>query len=819
MRCLIFVLLLLTEESLAFPLLPFTSTTTTTSITTSIPSSRRSIIPPLLLLHKPNQIHTNINSSTKLSAQEEQDQESQSSSSSASSSSFNRYKTRSAILQHTLTQKKNETKLLRQKLEILQSVIQKLQSSNKNLLDKIQYLHQQAQEGGDDTVGDDNDTVDSTVGTDKNNTEIWPPDMQAQLNKDEYEMKERQWKKAFRMAQLKYAALKEESREWEKEVHEREADVLFYKDRALVDESEILLLREQIGDLQCRSIDGVGDSDGDGVDKDSIDGNSIDGNSIDNDGDGGEVNSIDGDNIDDNSVDDNSIDDNSIDNDGDGGDSIDGNSIDNEINVQDEEKANKIQNETEKANQLLLLENQIDSLQQLNALAQQQSQQQTIQGNEQREELQREIKLKNDRIQALQKELVEIQEQQGILVEQRNGAVGEMEMLRNSTEAASLVQLEMELRDVAIAAAAAAADANRESLEIATAAVQQAEARSEGLQMELNRTLRELKDSRTGFGKDRELIATLRRDGRKQVQMGGRIDGLQLELQAANDRYGEAMRNVTSLNDALMKERRLVVERSEAERMERKQSIQNEDALEIATGAVLQGEVRSEGLQLKLNRTLQELDDARAERVSDKKQIADLQEDVQRQQQQQQQQAEVAMRSEEKEVKVMGDRIEDLQQNDQFANDRGEEMGQNNVTSLPNELINELEILEDGIEAEPSEEEQISLDLLTEVDNIVLQDSSVAAELNGISSEIQMQISTVPPKEKRLNRLARRHHDCPLRPFHGNARHSLYPSRKRDNIGKSDNCINYFESDTVEEDRVQETIDGELSIGTHYLEY
>jgi hypothetical protein len=39
--------------------------------------------------------------------------------------------------------------------------------------------------------------------------------------------------------------------------------------------------------------------------------------------------------------------------------------------------------------------------------------------------------------------LVEIQEQQGILVDQRDGAMGEMEMLLNSTEAASLVQLEI----------------------------------------------------------------------------------------------------------------------------------------------------------------------------------------------------------------------------------------------------------------------------------------------------------------------------------------------------------------------------------------
>eukprot|EP00979_Chaetoceros_neogracilis_P001973 scaffold352_cov203-Chaetoceros_neogracile.AAC.12 len=182
------------------------------------------------------------------------------------------------------------------------------------------------------------------------------------------------------------------------------------------------------------------------------------------------------------------------------------------------------------------------------------------------------------------------------------------------------------------------------------------------------------------------------------------------------------------------------------------------ESLEIATAAVRQAEARSEGLQMELHRTLRELDDAKAERISDKRQIADLQKDVKRQQeqQQQQQQVKVVMRSEDKEVKLVGDKIEALQQNDQFANVRGEEMGQNNVTSLPKELIHELEILEDGIKAELAEGEQLSLDLLTEVDNIVLQDSSVAAELNEISSEIQMQISPVPPKEKRLSRLARR---------------------------------------------------------------
>jgi len=55
----------------------------------------------------------------------------------------------------------------------------------------------------------------------------------------------------------------------------------------------------------------------------------------------------------------------------------------NEMNVEDEERVNEIQVETEKANQLLLLEKKIDSLQQLqlNALTKEQSQQLTAQGN------------------------------------------------------------------------------------------------------------------------------------------------------------------------------------------------------------------------------------------------------------------------------------------------------------------------------------------------------------------------------------------------------------------------------------------------------
>ena len=53
---------------------------------------------------------------------------------------LSRYKTRAAILQYTLQTKQKEYKLQDSKLQILESVIKKLQSSNKNLLDKIKEL-------------------------------------------------------------------------------------------------------------------------------------------------------------------------------------------------------------------------------------------------------------------------------------------------------------------------------------------------------------------------------------------------------------------------------------------------------------------------------------------------------------------------------------------------------------------------------------------------------------------------------------------------------------------------------------------------------
>lgn len=153
---------------------------------------------------------------------------------------LSRYKTRSAILQHTLEKKQNESILLKQKLIILQDVIQRLQKSNKSLLEKLECL-QQEKEGVHTNDNNNNKDSDSDVVLD-----VWPPDMQLQLLKDEFDAKEVQWKKALRIGHAKYLKAKEENRNLTQILEERDRDIQFYFERAKVDESENNLLREQI---------------------------------------------------------------------------------------------------------------------------------------------------------------------------------------------------------------------------------------------------------------------------------------------------------------------------------------------------------------------------------------------------------------------------------------------------------------------------------------------------------------------------------------------------------------------------------------------
>lgn len=143
---------------------------------------------------------------------------------------LSRYKTRAAILQYTLKTKEKEYKLQDSKLQILQSVIQKLQSSNKNLLDKIKEL-QQERDG---------------IHFQPQSDEIWPPDMEAQLIKEEFYSKEVEWENTLNMAQVKFQKMRSSCQSLVEEATARDADIVFYQERAKVDESEMVLLRKEV---------------------------------------------------------------------------------------------------------------------------------------------------------------------------------------------------------------------------------------------------------------------------------------------------------------------------------------------------------------------------------------------------------------------------------------------------------------------------------------------------------------------------------------------------------------------------------------------
>ena len=143
---------------------------------------------------------------------------------------FSKYKIRAAILQHTLERKQSESILLKQKLKILQDVIQKLQKSNKNLLEKLEHQCQE-KEG---------------IHVKNSDVEIWPPDMQIQLIKEDFEAKEAQWKNALRIGHTKYVKTKQENKNLTKIIEEKERDLTFYAERSKVDESEINLLKKQM---------------------------------------------------------------------------------------------------------------------------------------------------------------------------------------------------------------------------------------------------------------------------------------------------------------------------------------------------------------------------------------------------------------------------------------------------------------------------------------------------------------------------------------------------------------------------------------------
>mmetsp|Transcript_3426 Transcript_3426/g.3998 ORF Transcript_3426/g.3998 Transcript_3426/m.3998 type:complete len:634 (+) Transcript_3426:18-1919(+) len=104
------------------------------------------------------------------------------------------YKTRTTILEHALRNKSEELQTLQRRNILLQDVVQKLHLSNRNLLEKINEL-QKEKEGMHITT----ETED-----------IWPPDMQIKVLRDDYNAKEIEWQYALDMAHWKYTTLKGE---------------------------------------------------------------------------------------------------------------------------------------------------------------------------------------------------------------------------------------------------------------------------------------------------------------------------------------------------------------------------------------------------------------------------------------------------------------------------------------------------------------------------------------------------------------------------------------------------------------------------------
>ena len=403
-------------------------------------------------------------------------------------SELSRYKTRSAILQNTLQIKKSETKLLNQKLEILQSVIKKLQSSNKNLLEKMKHL-QQEKEGIH--IKDD--------------SEIWPPDMQAQLVKEEFHSKESEWEKALGMAQVKYTKVKEQCSALAEEVEDRESDIRFYKERAQVDESEMIVLREEISNKD-KLFDELGE----------------------------EVN---------------------------------------ELKAKLEETGILRENEdlitnNEDGEDLSLLESQIETLEKQNLLAKHQMQDLGTKWKERREELQQVIQEKTARVQALEDDLLKIQTKKVEIEVEWNKTLHDLEHLQNSTESASVEKEEL------------AQQLSKESLEIATAAVRQAEEREKEIQKESDESLKQLEDSKAENVALKKAITGLEEDvrrvkeskaielERKEQEMKKQIETLKIDLQSSKDRYAEAMHNLTDLQEEITIERRMFEKRIDAGKME-----------------------------------------------------------------------------------------------------------------------------------------------------------------------------------------------------------------------------------------------------------
>lgn len=114
---------------------------------------------------------------------------------------------------------------------ILQNVVEKLQSTNRQLLSKIKSLQ-------DETTG-------SYVG-EEGKQNIWPSDMEVDMIRNEYAAKEAEWERTLLLAQKKFKKMKDNAVSAVTKVQELQDEIDFFQERAQIDEAEMVKMRKTL---------------------------------------------------------------------------------------------------------------------------------------------------------------------------------------------------------------------------------------------------------------------------------------------------------------------------------------------------------------------------------------------------------------------------------------------------------------------------------------------------------------------------------------------------------------------------------------------
>jgi chromosome segregation ATPase len=145
--------------------------------------------------------------------------------------------TRTGIMQHAIQLKSGELETVNRRNILLQDVVKKLQVSNRNLLDKVHQL-QHEKEG-------------MHIGT--QSEALWPPEMEMEVLREEFNSKEMEWQNTLETALWKYTKLRNDYldvnmklQQLMQEVADTEEKVLYYEERAKVDDNEINELRKDV---------------------------------------------------------------------------------------------------------------------------------------------------------------------------------------------------------------------------------------------------------------------------------------------------------------------------------------------------------------------------------------------------------------------------------------------------------------------------------------------------------------------------------------------------------------------------------------------